>query len=280
MNPDLRKTPPTPVAPRTLADFPLVVRSLDPERNPACDPSVVPRGSKLRLWWRCPEGLDHVWQETVNNRTHGSGCPFCRGMRPSSTNNLTKTVPKIAKQWHPTRNGTLTPRDVTFGTTRVVWWRVAAPELAASWHPTKNGKLSPRDVTRYTKTLVWWQCPNGPDHEWRTSPQQRWYVKTGCPCCANRKLSVTNCLATLRPDLAREWHPTLNGSLTPQTLVAFSHKRVWWKCRAAGHSWSTAVRDRAKPDGRGCPACLRSVPRRRVMRKVIRERVRLPGDRA
>ncbi len=40
------------------------------------------------------------------------------------------------------------------------------PELVAQWHPTKNGQLTPCDVTAGSGRKVWWKCPKGDDHEW------------------------------------------------------------------------------------------------------------------
>ena len=37
-------------------------------------------------------------------------------------NNLTITHPELAAQWHPTKNGTLTPEMVTCGMSKKVWW--------------------------------------------------------------------------------------------------------------------------------------------------------------
>lgn len=50
---------------------------------------------------------------------------------------------------------------------------------------------------------VWWKCSNGPDHEWQASPNSRTNpsIKSGCPCCSGRKVSVTNSLTLLYPRL-------------------------------------------------------------------------------
>lgn len=37
-------------------------------------------------------------------------------------NSLKRTNPDIAKEWHPTKNGDLTPEMVTSGSSRIVWW--------------------------------------------------------------------------------------------------------------------------------------------------------------
>ena len=58
------------------------------------------------------------------------------------------------------------------------------PALAREWHPDKNGALTPRDVTFGTERKVWWRCAKG--HEWRVSVQHRTLDETGCRICAGR----------------------------------------------------------------------------------------------
>ena len=36
----------------------------------------------------------------------------------------------------------------------------------------------------------------------------------GCGYCDGKQVGLSNCLATKNPELAKEWHPTLNGNLT------------------------------------------------------------------
>jgi hypothetical protein len=43
------------------------------------------------------------------------------------------------------------------------------PQLAAEWHPTKNGGLTPEQVAAGSAKKAWWKCSNGSDHEWPAS---------------------------------------------------------------------------------------------------------------
>jgi hypothetical protein len=130
------------------------------------------------------------------------------------------------------------------------------PELVAEWHPKRNAGLEPSEVSYGSGRKVWWKCPRGPDHEWRASPNNRTAGRTGCPFCAGRKVSVTNSLATRRPDLAKQWHPTRNGKVGPERIVAGSARPVWWKCPVdPGHEWRGSPHDRSTLMG-GCPFCL------------------------
>ena len=73
----------------------------------------------------------------------------------------------------------------------------------------------------------------------------------GCSCII--KATPLNCLATINPVLASEWHPYKNGELTSYHVTKGSRKSIWWKCRECGHEWSAEVRDRN--NGTGCPEC-------------------------
>jgi hypothetical protein len=56
------------------------------------------------------------------------------------------------------------------------------------------------------------------------------------------------------PEIASQWHPTLNVGLDVAVITAKSHKKVWWKFTAVSdHEWSAAVSNRTS--GRGCPFC-------------------------
>jgi hypothetical protein len=99
------------------------------------------------------------------------------------------------------------------------------PELAREWHPTKNGSLTPADLTLCSNKRVWWICTKG--HEWQARVTDRNYRKTGCPYCAGYKACIDNCLYTINPTLAREWHPTKNGALTPKDVTLGSTKLIY-----------------------------------------------------
>lgn len=124
------------------------------------------------------------------------------------------------------------------------------PELVDEWHPTKNGELTPGSISFGSVKKVWWRCARG--HEWEASPNNR-SKGQGCPYCSGRRALVGfNDLATVEPDIAATWHPAKNGDLTPDQVTRGSHKKVWWICER-GHEWEASVFNRTK--GRGCPAC-------------------------
>ena len=106
------------------------------------------------------------------------------------------------------------------------------PELAKQWHPTKNGDLSPEDFISGSGKKVWWFCDKGEDHVWEKRIVDQTEVNK-CPFCNNRKLSLTNSLKTKFPEIAQQWHPTKNNNLKPSDVIYSSGKKVWWKCSKA-----------------------------------------------
>ena len=260
------------------------------EKNTDIYPDQLTCGCHKKVWWRCKQG--HEWQISVYNRTRNkSGCPYCKGKKAlAGFNDLATVNPALVEEWHPTRNGVLTPQMVVAGSDKSVWWQckqghdwkaiikdrqhgngcpycsgrlvilgetdlaTVSSNLTAQWHPTKNGTLTPFNVSIGSNKKVWWMCEKG--HEWLTSVEHR--KRAGCPYCGNKKiLQGFNDLATTHPELAVQWHPTKNGMLTPSMVSYGSTKMVWWKCNKE-HEW------RASPNGRtnkeehtllNCPIC-------------------------
>ena len=129
-----------------------------------------------------------------------------------------------------------------------------SPDLAKEWHPTKNGNFQPEHFSLKSGKLVWWQCSKNPDHEWQTKIYSRANGQ-GCPYCVNKSVDINNCLATINPQLATEWHPIKNKGLTAEQVVSGSNKKVWWQCsKNPIHEWKSTIdsRHRAKI---GCPYC-------------------------
>lgn len=267
----------------------------DGERNGELTPETVPAGSHKRVWWRCAQG--HRWQTAIRVRTRGCGCPVCTNrVAEEGFNDLSVTHPELSAQWHPSRNGDLTPADVSMGSERKVWWRcekghewqahvyaragrrdgcpvcagkvvVAGendlaskfPDLAAQWHPILNGTLVPDQVSVYSNRTVTWLCPLG--HTYTAAVSSRTGRGCGCPYCAGRRvLPGFNDLATRYPELAAQWHPDLNEKLTPEQVTAGSHKKVWWQC-PLGHVWKAVVYSRTGTVKTGCPICAGKHPR-------------------
>ena len=279
-----------------VAGYPHLVAQWHPTKNGVLFPDEVSYGSQRRVWWKCPEGPDHEWRAVVGSRTSfGYGCPFCAGQRPSVTNSLVTRVPAIAAEWHPRKNGRKTPAGVVWSSGVKVWWRcpaaadhewratvnartsggsgcpfcagrrvsvtntvaAVAPAFAAQWDDDENDERAD-EVSASSTREVAWRCRAGPDHVWRASPSDRIRHDRGCPFCAGRRPSATNSLAAVYPAIAREWHPTKNGSLTPNDVTRAATRRVFWRCSAnPEHVWLASIGNRTR-NGSGCPHCHRA----------------------
>jgi Probable Zinc-ribbon domain/PilZ domain len=126
---------------------------------------------------------------------------------------------------------------------------IERPDLAKEWHPTKNGGLGPRDVTPGSGRKVWWLCENG--HWWLASVRDRVRGRQ-CTFCQGLKNKGEQRMADVRPELLKEWHPSRNTDLKAKDVYTHHHDRVWWIC-AQGHEWEATIRHRLT--GRACPFC-------------------------
>jgi hypothetical protein len=270
---------------------PEVAREWHPTRNREVSPGQVRPGSHRKVWWKCRAG--HEWISGVKDRAlSGQGCPYCAHVRASPGYNLEVEFPDLARQWHPTRNGRLKPNEVLPGSGRLVWWRcieghewrtrivrrtadasgckvcrnkperfitpyrnfaTSFPDQAREWHPTKNEGRKPEGFAPFSQRTAWWKCLRM-GHEWESAIARR-SGGEGCPYCAGKRVAPDNCFALHYPALAKEWHPTKNGTLTPEQVTRGSKRRVWWLCRRARHEWRAIVLNRAY--GTRCPQCSR-----------------------
>ena len=200
-----------------LALQPDLAEQWHPTKNGKLLPENVSVSANKPVWWICEEG--HEWQAMINSRSQGIGCPYCSGKKVlSGYNDLATKNPKIAKQWHP----------------------------------TKNYNLTPSDITAFSNKSYWWICEKG--HEWKNSINVR-NGGNNCPYCANQLvLAGYNDLSTVNPQLASQWHPTKNGDREPTDYIAGSNKKAWWICEL-GHEWEACISSRNK--GAGCEKCYR-----------------------
>ena len=56
------------------------------------------------------------------------------------------------------------------------------------------------------------------------------------------------------PEIAEQWHPTLNEELTPADVPPRSNKKVWWIC-SVGHAYQRTVDKQVTRKNASCPVC-------------------------
>lgn len=127
------------------------------------------------------------------------------------------------------------------------------PELWVEWDFNRNDvlELDIFEVTKGCSKKVWWVCKKC------TSNYEATIIKrtkgSSCPYCKGRKVNETNSLASLRPDLAKEWHKTLNEK-TPHDVTCNKGEKVWWICPSCNSDYESKIIDRNK--NKGCPYCV------------------------
>ncbi len=190
-----------------------------PTKNGSLTPKMVLAGSDKKVWWQCKYG--HEWEARVADRTKGNGCPYCAGQKVwVGFNDLATTHPM----------------------------------LAAEWHPTKNGKLTPQKVSKSSNKKVWWQCEHG--HAWEAAIYSR-INGNGCPYCSGRlPIPGITDLTTTHPAIATQWHPTKNGDITPTKISRGYSKPVYWKCTQCGHEYQRSPYEQTRKNRNPrCPHC-------------------------
>ena len=139
----------------------------------------------------------HTTDISPNNYKRGCGCGICNGKQvQKGYNDLATTYSHLAKEWHSTKNGELTPHDVTKGSHKKAWWK----------------------------------CEQG--HEWEASVHSRTNMGSNCPYCSSKKvLKGYNDIATTHPHLIEYF----NDIEDAYTHTYSSNKKVELKCPECGH---------------------------------------------
>ncbi len=204
---------------------PELAEAWDVERNTVAMNSVG-FGSHKKVWWICEKNPAHRWQASANNRlrsTGTTGCPVCLGkIVLAGVNDLATTHPDIAQYWIYDKN-------------------LGADPTSLSWGSSAR--------------KFWWRCEKDSRHEYRSTVVNR--MTRGCPVCDGKQVMPgLNDLATLRPDIAAQWHPTKNKGLKPAMFTESSSRaKIWWQCSTdSSHVWLARISSRTHT-GTGCPTC-------------------------
>lgn len=184
-------------------------------------------------------------------------------------NDLATTHPDLAKTWHPTKNGDVTPRDVTGASVQKAYW--VCPDCGNEWieyiHRRAKGNHRSGCPKCFEKARVTQakETQEEKKEEKKTKgsgsqkkPDTAKNTTTAAPTVSDNKTSRfaaedLRSLAIKKPQLAKEWHPTKNGNVTPSDVLVSWDDEAWWKCSECGHEWSARIDLRCK--GGRCPAC-------------------------
>lgn len=347
---------------------PLLLKEWDYEAN-ELPPSEYTSGSNLSVNWICSKCGYHFKAKIGNRTILERGCPCCANkVVVPGINDLATTHPALAAEWHPTKNGEITPEKVTYGTGKKVWW--LCPEgheyQATVLHRTSGTncpicnsgrqtsfaeqavffyvkKIYPDAISRYTATFLGkmeldifipskklaieydgeaWHKNDKRDREERKyaicqengirllrlmetppegilttaddalsisdgpmyemehlqkvirvlidslDPESNFWTRKKPIFHSSMDINLkrdeleirkymtalkSDSLEDLYPNLAEEWHPTKNGTLTPSKVKRGSDIKIWWICPDCGNEYQASPAHRTT--GTGCPQC-------------------------
>ena len=272
---------------------PHLLEEWDWEENNKIDikPENITYGSVIKAKWICSV-CKSSFSMAINNRTSSNqGCPFCVYRKVNETNSLKSRFSIIAEEWDYEENKDLLPEQVVCFSSKIYSWKckickkswktsishrtkdntgcpyctgqkvclenclaTLRPDIAEQWHLTLNKTLTPFDVTLYSNKKVWWYC-----FDCKMDYDQQICNKTlgnyGCPYCSGQRLCNWNCLATLSPNVAAQWHPTKNEGLTPFDVFPGSNKKVYWLCPDCKMDYDMVIANKTSSNNQGCPYC-------------------------
>ncbi|MBP3296934.1 MAG: zinc-ribbon domain-containing protein, partial [Lachnospiraceae bacterium] len=114
------------------------------------EPNNITPMSGKKVWWICAER--HEWEVSPGNRIkYKTGCPYCSNHKTKTGYNDLETL---------------------------------FPAIANEWDYIKNAKLTPRSISGGSNKKVWWICPKG--HSYESQINSRTKQGTGCPYCAKK----------------------------------------------------------------------------------------------
>ena len=195
-----------------LRYFPDLALEWHPFKNEPLRPDGVTPNSNRKISWICKNNPDHQWTANISSRVKGAGCPKCSGRVVSKENNFALHYPKLVKNWHPTKNKTLSPDQVLPKSHKKMWWscpeghewqaslanvtrgqgcpecvskrarRVGLAEMLAVAEK-KGGKCLSSDYRNIHSKLEW-ECSAG--HRWVATPSRVMHSGSRCPMCSSQ----------------------------------------------------------------------------------------------
>lgn len=186
-------------------------------------------GSNKKVKWICPKSKcshPHEWEAMVCDRSRGSGCPCCEGLK-------------------------ICPCD-SF---------MSDPPLAAQFYPDLNPNIDAYKIPKKSTIKISWRCvktncDNKCEHVWVTAVCHR-VNGTNCPFCSGRAVCKCNSIV-MHPLYHSQFDQTLNPNLDACKISKGSSIIVRWYCKETNcrkeckHIWEVSPNSRNHSN---CPFC-------------------------
>lgn len=246
-----------------------------PYNNGELLPCDVSAQSNRRVWWLC-SFCGAEWQDTVNHRSSGRGCPQCSKAQTSFAEQVVyyyvaQVFPDAVNRYIdefefdiyiPSQRIAIeydgkffhggddklendNRKDAYCKLQGIKLFRFRSPDLqdtqsairiTCEHHQTEKGIREFFDIIGYT-------CPKIDIDADRVRIVQKF-----------RQIQKVNSILSLFPEIAGEWHPTKNGNLKPNAVMPKSNIKFWWLCKNCNYEWMATPSHRCGR-GDGCPLC-------------------------
>jgi hypothetical protein len=279
-----------------------------PTLNGALKPRTIFKNNTKKCWFKCgicKHDFDIVPNTIISKKVW---CPYCAVKKELCNNqscnfciNNSFASHEKSKFWHPTLNGSVTPRDITKSYRKKYWFKCgecnhefdstpshinegnwcpycankkrcdigctfcfnnsfASHEKSKFWHPTLNGSVTPRDIAKSSNIKYWFKCGDC-NHNFDSVVSNVSSRGTWCPYCAICSATLCesiDCVFCFKKSFASHekskfWHPTLNDKITPRDMCNSSGKKFWFKCEYCNNDFKSVLRHITR--GNGCPVC-------------------------
>lgn len=150
---------------------PELIKQWHPIKNNKLSLHNVSRASNKKVWWICSKG--HEWLAKIGSRSRhkrATGCPYCslRHRLVCLDNCLATVYPNLIQEWHPTKNGDLTPYNVAPFSHKKVWWIC---NKGHEWISAISGRSSGRGCSLCNMVIL------KDDTKWDSLPEAYMYLK-------------------------------------------------------------------------------------------------------
>jgi len=245
--------------------YPDLAKLWDVSKNTS-DVNSTPPFSNKKVWWICDEiseniflkgktpdeianlekiykdpvyecNCKHSYQMTVDNKTHGQGCPLCAGKPCCIKKSFLSDNKHLFYEWDFERNFNIVNGNIKY--------------------------IDPTKVAPAGSTLYHWVCQKKKDtcgciHYFTAPIDKRTKENRGCPYCVNQPpfIDYHTSVGYVAPHLIPEW--SADNQITPfQVAWGSTKNRIKWNClKNKDHTWEIGPKYRIV-NKTGCPHCFK-----------------------
>jgi hypothetical protein len=224
-----------------------------PTKNNEFTPRNVTKRTEKKYWFKC-DNCFHDFNSSLSNiskKNKATWCPYCsipvqktcndkccnHCFNKSFASYKEKTINNKLKVdcWHPTKNGKLTPRDITISSGKKYWFK-----CDNCFHDINIL------ISNITRLNSW--CP------YCCIPVQKLCNEEGCTHCFNNSFASYDEKTVYEKLKVDCWHPTKNGNVKPRDIFKNSGKKYWFQCDMCQNSFETRP-NHVTGKNSWCPNC-------------------------